>query len=515
MKRLNIVLLSLGMVVLSLLVAALPLGVAVAQDSGTPTPTRTGGGLGDLIIPTATPAESPGADTGGGLTIPTATPADGGGFTIPTSTPAPTAEPVGPALPPLDDGQLTDLNLRPSDIPANFAASRTVETFTSAETIAQIAAFSEELAAQFEALTTTYGWTHSIGVTYAACQPDLPINEIYSEVAQFANVEAARAFFDDPAAQAVFSSLGYTIEPAANVHGWLMSLPPSEGACFPQEISYSLNFEYWGLLLSVSITANADTDPALVTSLLDRLAPVLVAHADELASAPFPPTPTPGGAEIVQQATEPPAEPTPAVVPPTWTPSAPVGGTATLADVEAAMPSTEELGLNADEYALDANLSRAFTPQELVALYENLGVPDVASALAQNAAQTGMIGQVIRVWNTIETCPPAMATSLEIDISLFETDAGAQAFLINPIYLGALSDLGVILEQSGGALIGSLTLPTTCGTMVTYSKTIVSGRLLIGSSATVYPNIDRAEVLAVLDLVNSFMLDKLAQVNIQ
>jgi len=508
MKRTNTVLLSFGVAFLALFAVALPLGVAVAQDSGTPTPFS--GGLGDLIIPTATPGAG-GADTGGGLTIPTATPVDSsGGFTIPTSTPAPTAEPVGPELPPLSDEQLTDLNLRPGDLPAAFAANRTVETFVNADTVAQIAEFSPELADEFESFAEAYGWTHSIGVTYAACQPDLPINEIYSEVAQLPGADAARAFFDDPAAQAVFADLGYTIEPATGVHGWLMTLGPFEGACFPQEIVYSLNFDYWGLFLIVSMTANADTDPALVTGLLDQLAPVLVAHADELAATPFPPTPAPGEAVIVEEATEPPAEPTQVVVPPTWTPAAPVSGAPTLAEVERLMPSAEELGLSASDYTLNADLSISGTTQDWVALWQEIGLADIASALAQNAAQNGMTGQIARVWDTGGTCPPGMAISLEIDVSLFETPAGAGAFLFDPAYLRALGNLGVITEQSGGALISSLTTPTECGTMMTYAKSIASGPFIVGSSVIVYQDIDRAEVMPVLDLVNEFMVDKLA-----
>jgi hypothetical protein len=505
MKRTNTVLLGLGVAILALLAVALPLGVAVAQDSGTPTPFS--GGLGDLIIPTATPGAS-GADTGGGLTIPTATPIDsGGGFNIPTSTPAPTAEPAGPELPPLSDEQLTDLNLRPADLPAAFAANRTVETFVNADTVAQIAEFSPELADEFETITADYGWTHSIGMTYAACQPDLPINEIYSEVAQLPSADAARAFFDDPAAQAVFTNLGYTIEPATGVHGWLMTLGPFEGACFPQEIAYSLNFDYWGLFLIVSMTANADTDPALVTGLLDQLAPVIIAHADSLAATPFPPTPVPGAAVTVEEVTE----PTQAVVPPTWTPAAPVSDAPTLAEVERLMPSGEELGLSASDYTLNNDLSSSGTAQDWVALWQEIGLADIASALAQNAAQNGMIGQIARVWDTGGTCPPGMAISLEIDVTLFETPAGADAFLFDPAYLQALGNLGVITEQSGGALISSLTTPTECGTMMTYAKSVASGPFIVGSSVIVYQDIDRAEVMPVLDLVNQFMVDKLAE----
>jgi hypothetical protein len=238
---------------------------------------------------------------------------------------------------------------------------------------------------------------------------------------------------------------------------------------------------------------------------------VLVAQVDALASSPFPPTPVPGAAVIVEEAVEPPAQPTQVVVPPTWTPPAQVSGAPTLAEVERVMPTAEELGLSAEGYILNTDLSFAGTAQDWVALWEGLGLTNVANALDQNAAQNGLIGQVARVWDTGGTCPPGMAISLEIDVSVFETPAGAGAFLTDPTYLQALGSLGVIAEQSGGALITSLSTPTDCGPMMTYAKTIVSGQFLVASSVIVYQDTDRAEVLPVLDLVNSFMVDKLAQ----
>jgi len=491
MKRVNIVLLSAGVAGLILLLAALPLGVVGAQGSGTPAPFS--GGLGDLIIPTATPGGS------GGFTIPTATPSgSGGGFMIPTSTPATGAQSLGPEFPTLSDEQLTDLNMRPGDVPAAFAANRTVETFVSADTVAQIAEYSQDLADDFETLAAIYGWDKSIGVTYAACQPDLPINEIYSEAIQLPSADMARAFFDDPEAEDVFASLGYTIEPATSVHGWLLTVGPFEGTCFPQETTYSLNFDYWGLMLSVSMTANADTDPALVTSLLDQLAPVLIAHADALATSPFPATPVPGAAQ-------------PITVPPTWTPIAPVSTAPTLSEIERLMPSAEEMGLSSADYTLNTDLSLAYSTQQWVALLEEYGLSELANALAQNAAQNGMIGQVSRVWDTGTTCPPDMAISLEIDVTLFETTAGAQAFLADRAYLQALGNLGQNLEQSGGALVSSMATSTQCGNMMTYAKTIPAGRFLVASSVIVYQDIRRDEVLPILDMVNQFMIDKLTQ----
>ena len=378
-------------------------------------------------------------------------------------------------------------------MPAAFAANRTVETFVSADTVAQIAEYSQDLADDFETLAAIYGWDKSIGVTYAACQPDLPINEIYSEAIQLPSADMARAFFDDPEAEDVFASLGYTIEPATSVHGWLLTVGPFEGTCFPQETTYSLNFDYWGLMLSVSMTANADTDPALVTSLLDQLAPVLIAHADALATSPFPATPVPGAAQ-------------PITVPPTWTPAAPVSTAPTLSEIERLMPSAEEMGLSSADYTLNADSASPIPPSS-GCLAGGMACR-TANALAQNAAQNGMIGQVSRVWDTGTTCPPDSDFARD-RCHIVRDSRRRPGLLADRAYLQARAT-SAKPEQSGGALVSSMATPPSGGNMMTYAKT-VPGRFLVASSVIVYQDIRRDEVLPILDMVNQFMIDKLTQ----
>jgi len=346
-------------------------GPVSAQGGPTPTPiplsqdiipgaSPTPGAGGGLLIPTSTP------EPGGGLLIPTNTPAAGGGLLIPTSTPAggliiptSTPAPAEPSFPPLDETGLTAINLQPSDVPADFAANQEVKTFTAEGMTSDLQnAGASELAASFQQITAIYGWQFSVGISYTSCQPNLPISKIYSEVGQFSSASAGRRFFDDPQVQDFFAALGYSLSPAETVHGWRAIYGPDTGTCFPQETEYAVFFEYWGLMLTVSMTANADTDPQLVWSLVDQLIPIVIAHADAQATQPFPPTPVPGAVLL---------EPTPAMTPPTPAlpvptpvvlPPTPAAPRATLQDLAGAMPTMDDLGMDSPPLATRSDAQR-------------------------------------------------------------------------------------------------------------------------------------------------------------
>jgi hypothetical protein len=509
-----------GLALIFLALAILPSGAAGAWQQ----PTPTVGALSNFAIPTSTPV---GENQGGGLVIPTATPSGGGGLVIPTSTPA---QPAGPSLPPLTDDQLTALNLQPSEVPADFAANQEVKTYTADETISALRQQGATQAAdQAQQIVTTYGWQRSIGIAYTSCQPSVPISEIYSEVAQLSSPDAARQFIDDPQVQAFFTGIGYTITPADTVHGWWSRLPAQQGACFPQEIEYELDFEYWGMLLTVSMTADANTDPALVQNLVNQLAPVLVAHADALAGTPFPATPIPQAGAVIPATQVPFPTPSPILLLPTQTPlplatqpllPTPVAAGATLADVEQAMPTIQEVGLPTTTFALDEALSGTFTTDQLLAQVQGLGLTQLATAMSQAWQRNGAIGEVIRVWDTGTACPNTVGLSVEVEVALFQTAQGATNNMNDPALQQAWIGTGIISDfsPSGDGLLAHGTIQHACGTVQYYNKIVAHGRFTVAVSAIANPSAtdqDIQTVLTAIDTLNGYVIQKLDAAGLQ
>ncbi len=498
----------------ALALLTLPVNQAAAQGGQTPTPaplsqdvfpavSPTPAAGGGLLIPTSTP------EAGGGLLIPTSTPA--GGLIIPTSTPAP----AEPSFPPLSDAQLTAINLQPADVPADFAANQDVKTFTAEEMFSALQqAGAPELADSFQQIASTYGWQRSVGITYASCQPALPINEIYSEVGQYQSPTAGRAFFDDPQVQDFFAALGYSLTPAENVHGWRATLGPDTGTCFAQETEYALFFEYWGLMVTVSMTANAITDPQLVWGLVDQLIPLLIAHADAQAAQPFPPTPTAGA--VVLQPTTIAVLPTP--IPPTPT----VAFTrATLQDIEAAMPTSQELELPSPPWTLDTTTSGTYTYNQIVELYQAGGLTELATAVGNAGVQAGLVGQVRRLWSTGLDCSPQLQ-DLEIGVALFNEATGPVAYMNNPLVQQAWRNTGLITRiepHSMGDILGQVWTGEysydPCG-QVTYRLLVVPyGRFLITVFAIASPSLNLGDLDMANEYVAAFTMYKLEQAGLQ
>lgn len=480
-----------------LIVVTLPLGYASAQGGQTPTtpPATEGtpGADGGLLIPTNTP------EAGGGLLIPTVTPTVGSGLLIPTSTPAPSE----PSFPPLSDAQVTAINLQPADVPADFAANQQIEPFTAEGTIAALNdAGAPELAASFQQIADTYGWVQSVGVTYTSCQPNVPINEIYSEVGQFKGTAAGRAFFDDPQVQSSFAALGYALTPAENVHGWRATLGPDQGACFAQETEYSVFLEYWGLLIIVSMTADANTDSALAWNLVDQLVGIVLAHADAQAAQPFAPTPTPGAVAL---------QPTPTLAfqpkPPTSTPVA--VKLATLQDIAEAMPTIGDLELQSPPWALDNTTSGTYTLGQVVGEYQAGGLDDLANAVQNAGQQTGVIGQVRRLWSTGLDCT-MMVQDLEITVTLFNDSQGAVAYMNDALVQQGWLNTGLfsnIMPHSVGNVMGQLWIGGTtfdpCAPVVYRALIVPHGRFLI----TVFSIADPDNNLDDLDDANEYVIE--------
>ncbi|MBN1202197.1 MAG: LysM peptidoglycan-binding domain-containing protein [Anaerolineae bacterium] len=494
--------------------------VLPAEVCAAPAPTSAGltDGIQGLDIPTATPGQegfviptaTPAQDT---LAIPTATP--GSGLVIPTATPGEPG-PAGPSLPLLTTEQLQALTLQANDVPAEFAASQALEISYTQETIDFVREQAPDLADQIEAITNSYGWREIASADYALCQETLPISDIYSEVAQLNSPDAARAFVDDPQVWGIFEAFGYTVTPAANVHGFLAVLPPEPGDCFAQAAEYNMYIEYWGLLIDVAMTADANTDPELVKGLLDQLALAVIVRVDNFAGEPFPPTPVPAATEEAMPTLAPlPTEAGPLpteALPPTQA----AGPGVTLQDVERIMPTIPELGIPADTYAENLLLSGTFSIDEVVNFWQALGLTDIASVLQHNAQQNGAVGQVTRVWDTGEFCPPAgWGISLEADVMLFNTPEGASAFLNDPGYLQAFQAAGFALEVRGSGYLAVLSTPTVCGDALAYIVTAPYSRYVITAQVLTYLDSDEDIAVAVVDELLNFLIQKINQAGLQ
>ena len=399
---------------------------------------------------------------------------------------------------------MTAINLQPADVPADFAANQQIEPFTAQGTIAALNdAGAPELAASFQQIADTYGWVQSVGVTYTSCQPNVPINEIYSEVGQFKGTAAGRAFFDDPQVQSSFAALGYALTPAANVHGWRATLGPDQGACFAQETEYSVFLEYWGLLIIVSMTADANTDSALAWNLVDQLVGIVLAHADAQAAQPFAPTPTPG--EVALQ-------PTPAISigqpkPPTSTPVA--VKLATLQDIAEAMPTIGDLELQSPPWALDNTTSGTYTLGQVVGEYQAGGLDDLANAVQNAGQQTGVIGQVRRLWSTGLDCT-MMVQDLEITVTLFNDSQGAVAYMNDALVQQGWLNTGLfsnIMPHSVGNVMGQLWIGGTtfdpCGPVAYRVLVVPHGRFLI----TAFSISDLSTDFESLDDANEYVIE--------
>lgn len=516
-------------IVAALALAALPLGVASALQGATPTVPP----LGDLVIPTATPGGVVATPTTGGFSIPTATPGglagptatSSGGFVIPTSTPVPT-EASGPSLGVLTGADLTTLNLQPGDVPAEFAASQAITNFSIQETLDALNAATgyEEAATLLQSLAATYGWDTSVGISYTACYPNIPIGKIYSEVIPLGSPDLARQFINDPRVAQFNQALGYTLGPSTTLHGWRTALPPEDGACFEEEIEYGLYFEYWGLLIILNLQADANTDPALVYSLLDQLAPIIVAKVDAFAGEPFPATPVPGTvANPTALPAGPSATPTldtllppPASLTPTGTTAA--VDTGILDEVDAVMPGLEEIGLPADIFAVNDMLSGVFLPSQIVGIFQSANMTGVALAVGEEMARDGQIGTVIRVWDTGEACPDTVGLSVEIDVAVYGTAAGALASLTDAGTQQAWIEAGTFhtfTPTADGGILATGAWEHQCGPISYYSKSLAHGRFAVSVTAISNPDTDSTAIVGALDQLTSYTISKLDTAGLQ
>ncbi len=489
MKKVGFVGLTLlGLALVTLALVAFPATSVTAQGDSTPVPfgdlinPPAGDGGGGLVIPTATPA-------GGGFVIPTATPAGGSGFVIPTATPAGVV-----AAPQLSEDQLRALNLQPGDVPAPYSNNPNEDDTDIAQVVQQARdAGYADFADSLEQLSQKFGWTNAISLYYSACDPALPITEISSEIAPLASAEAAAAFIDDPDVHALFEVLQEQFEPVPTMHAYYVTAPPDEGKCFSQEIKYGIVFDYQNLMVWLSMTANAETDPALVRGLLDQLVPVMQARLQ--AAMP---------AEQVGPSAPPPAQP-PSVV------------NVTLDDLGKLMPSLNDLGLPAPPFQYNPESSGMYTLDDMIALLQNYGLTELANAMQTAGQRDGLVGEIIGVWDTGEECPDTVGLSVEVDLTLFQTPEGALAYLNDPGIQQAWINTGLVSTfqpHGDGVLASGTSTQHRCGTVQLYTLVVPQGRVLVTASAIGNADASQDDLVSALEMLVQYMQQQIADAGI-
>lgn len=474
--------------------------MVLRQEGPTVTPTKEDGS-GGLPILTATPEQS----GLGGLLIPTGTPAGAGGLMIATATPEGATE----VFARLSEAQLAELNLQASDVPASFAANASSEVYDSAQTIEGLRDANETaLADQYAAIVAWSGLGTTVSTSYSACDPALPVSELYSEVGQLRDVAAARRFVRDPEVLDFFGKLGYQLAPARTVHGIYATGGIEKGECFAQERDYVLMFEYWGLVFWLRVAANAPTDEMLALGLLEQMAPLVVARADQLAGNRLLPTPQPPAGQL----TLPSPSPVPSLAPTT-------SALAIAQQIEATLPSLAEIGLPSPPFQLNGLLSRYYTIAELVSMLQALGLEEVAAATQAGAIANGQSGQVSRVYDTGNTCPLTVpAFSVEIDVAIFATPEGALAQLNDPAIQAAWSRSGIyslFTARAGGVLVTQRYEMPGCGQVQHLVQITPAGRLLVYVGVVGFATSDTNELLAGIDALMALTQQKLQKARIQ
>jgi hypothetical protein len=402
----------------------------------------------------------------------------------PTATPQPTPdtnlstltdEQLRALLPGSDKlGALLSATLNPEDY--RHEAVSTID----AEVVTEWPAAAEE----FQYLYDVYGDYPTIGTEYTPCKElNLPIGRIDVSVEQHSDADLLRQFFDDPKTRGLITALLYERRDAEAVHGWSMTRADQDGSCYTLEDQHELIFEQWGLLFDIVFEVEAGSDPAPIWEIINRIASLITRQVDTLdAAASLPATPVPSGAPSVRH-------------------------TITLHDVERGVPPSEWLEEDSP-WTLNQNVSRSYTLAEYIAAYENLDMPELAGAIAQAGAEHGMVGQVVRIWDTGADCPSIVGLVLEIDIALFETATGAQGYMNDAALQQAWRNTGNVLSftPTGDQVQVLGRYPNhRCGSLQVVEKKFTYDRLLITVSLTGYDFVDQQEIAAVVDNMATMM----------
>jgi hypothetical protein len=307
-----------------------------------------------------------------------------------------------------------------------------------------------------------------------------PITKVSTEADQFASTATAQAFIDDPLLRNFIRGTDYQIQDSSVVHGFVgISLHSSEGDCGVEEINVILDFEYWGVMFSLSADVRSTSDPQLAVDLLNSLVPPILARVAAAANTTLPPTAVPSGSPRLLTAA------------------------ITLTDLSRLMPMLGELddSLTAT-YSTNGQIGKTYTLDQYVAAYRGLGYAALADTLAFAGGRYGMAGEEVRFWDTGSDCPSILAMSLEIDISLFGTPAGAHDYMLDTPLQEAWKSTGLMnsyQEDGDGVLMFGQMPSHHCGPMQVIGRMVPYERLLITVVVNSYSDVPQQDVLDVVD----------------
>ena len=235
-------------------------------------------------------------------------------------------------------------------------------------------------------------------------------------------------------------------------------------------------FDYWGLIFVIEADTQSTADPGLARSIMEPLAPPLIARANALSQTTFPATPVP--AEQVRLMTE----------------------TTSLSDLGAYMPSLAEIGVTGTTHTLNGQFSHSYTLDQIVENYRALNTR-LADAIAQAGRTYGLNGQEVRLWDTGSTCPNILGLSIEVDVALFERPAGAEAYMNDANLQQAWASTGLLTtftpESDGILMLGQIP-GHHCGPIRVVGKMVPFERLLITVVVNAYQEVEQQEVIGIL-----------------
>jgi len=195
----------------------------------------------------------------------------------------------------------------------------------------------------------------------------------------------------------------------------------------------------------------------------------------------------------------------------------PLTGGASLADIEGVIPSQDEIGLPS-QFALNPSLSVTQTLDQVVAGIQALGLTELANATQQTGTRDGLIGTVIRVWDTGTSCPDTVGLSVEVDISVFQTAQGALTNMNDPTLQQAWINTGVISgfqPQGSDAVLASGQLQHQCGSVSYFNKLTAHGRFVVAVSAIGNQGADQQTLLTAIDSLSAYVIQKIDAAGLQ
>ncbi len=402
--------------------------------------------------------------------------------TTPTPIPVNAGESSGYELPRLTTEQLQGLLTRLDDLPGELRSGTASKSYIPDSSITSDVMRRDWPAAadRFDQLVATYAWEEGVGIEFDTCHLNLPVTMVSVDADQFASTATAQAFIDDPLLRNFIRATNYHVEDSLNVHGFVgTALASSVGSCGVEETNVLLDFEYWGLMFSLSADVRSTSDPQVAVDLLYSLVPPILTRVESAANTALPPTPVPAGS--VRLLTE----------------------AFTLVDLSRLMPTLDELDESlTSTYATNSQVGKTYSLDQYVAAYRDLGYAQLADQLAFAGGHYGMVGEEVRFWDTGSACPSILAMSLEIDISLFGTAAGAQDHMADPALQEAWKSTGLMgsYQEDGDGVLMFGQMPTHhCGAMQVIGRMVPYERLLVTVVVNSYSDVPQQDVLDVVD----------------